>query len=369
MMGEEAARIFYDEERFRRRGALPRRGFKSFLGEGGVQTLDGDAHRRRKALFMSLMTPESIRRLTDLTARQWGASVERWEVMSRVALFHEAGELLCRAACEWAGVPLGDSEVRRRTRDFEAMIDSPAAAGPRHWQGRLARGRAERWIGNLVENVRARRLEAPEGSALHAFALHREAGGEPLDRKTTAVEVINVLRPTVAVARFVTFAALALYEHPECRQKLQAGEEGYAELFVQEVRRFYPFFPLVAAVVRDEFEWKGYRFPRGRWVLLDLYGTNHDGRLWERPGEFRPERFRGREASPFDLIPQGGGDHHRHHRCAGEQVTVELMKAALSYLTRSVTYDVPAQDLRVSLSRVPAIPRSRFVISNVRLAG
>jgi fatty-acid peroxygenase len=68
--------------------------------------------------------------------------------------------------------------------------------------------------------------------------------------------------------------------------------------------------------------------------------------------------------TPFDLIPQGGGDHH--HRCAGERVTVELLKAAVSHLTGSLTYDVPAQDLRVSLSRVPAIPRSRFVMSNVR---
>ncbi len=86
-------------------------------------------------------------------------------------------------------------------------------------------------------------------------------------------------------------------------------------------------------------------------------------RLWERPEEFRPERFRGRAASPFDLIPQGGGDHHRGHRCAGEWVTVELMKAALSQLAEFMTYDVPAQDLRVSLSRAPAIPRSRFVIN------
>ena len=34
MMGEEAAQVFYDEGRFRRRGALPRRGLKSFLGAG-----------------------------------------------------------------------------------------------------------------------------------------------------------------------------------------------------------------------------------------------------------------------------------------------------------------------------------------------
>jgi fatty-acid peroxygenase len=31
-----------------------------------------------------------------------------------------------------------------------------------------------------------------------------------LDGKVAAVELINVLRPVVAVARFITFAALAL---------------------------------------------------------------------------------------------------------------------------------------------------------------
>ncbi|WP_319420986.1 hypothetical protein [Pleurocapsa sp. FMAR1] len=40
----------------------------------------------------------------------------------------------------------------------------------------------------------------------------------------------------MASARYVTFAALALHEHPECLQKLQTGEAEYSEWFVQEVR-------------------------------------------------------------------------------------------------------------------------------------
>ena len=90
----------------------------------------------------------------------------------------------------------------------------------------------------------------------------------------------------------VTFVAHALHENPECRRKLEAGEEGYAELFVQEVRRFYPFFPAVGARVQYDFEWRGYQFPRGRQVILDLHGTNHDARVWDAPEAFRPERFR-----------------------------------------------------------------------------
>jgi hypothetical protein len=52
-------------------------------------------------------------------------------------------------------------------------------------------------------------------------------------------------------------------------------------MFVQEVRRFYPFFPFVAAVVKKDFTWKGFEFKEGTLTFLDLYGTNHDPEVWE----------------------------------------------------------------------------------------
>ncbi|MGH2946921.1 MAG: cytochrome P450 [Solirubrobacteraceae bacterium] len=108
-------------------------------------------------------------------------------------------------------------------------------------------------------------------------------------------------------------------------------------------------------------------FPRGRRVLLDVCGTNRDARHWDDPDQFRPERFRDWQGDPFTLIPQGGGDHRTGHRCRGEWVTIALTKATVEFLTSSIAYDVPAQDLRVRLSRIPAIPQSGFVIRHVRL--
>jgi fatty-acid peroxygenase len=175
-----------------------------------------------------------------------------------------------------------------------------------------------------------------------------------------------VLRPTVAVARFVTFAALALHSQPQWRERLQAGEKGERERFAQEVRRLVPFFPLVAGRAREELEWRGHRFRPGDWAMLDLYGTNRDPRAWERPAEFDPDRFRGREVGAFELIPQGGGGHATGHRCPGEWITIALLAASLRCLTEAMAYDVPAQDLSVSLSRMPAMPASGFRIANVR---
>jgi fatty-acid peroxygenase len=81
-----------------------------------------------------------------------------------------------------------------------------------------------------------------------------------------------------------------------------------------------------------------------------------------------PERFHHWNESSFNFIPQGGGDYDTGHRCAGEGITIELMKTIVRLLTTAMRYDVPEQDLRIDLSRLPTIPRSRLLISNIRRA-
>ena len=101
-------------------------------------------------------------------------------------------------------------------------------------------------------------------------------------------------------------------------------------------------------------------------MILDLHGTNHDPRVWDAPETFRPERFREWDRNPFNFVPQGGGDHYVNHRCPGEWITIELMKVAAEFLARRVSYEAPEQDFRIDWTRLPALPRSRFIINNVR---
>lgn len=126
------------------------------------------------------------------------------------------------------------------------------------------------------------------------------------------------------------------------------------------------FFPFAAARVREDFEWKGYRFAQGTRVLLDLYGTNRDPLTWRDPEAFYPERFASWNGSAYNFITQGCGDPEEGHRCPGEGLTIELLKVGLRVLTRHVEYAVPAQDLRIDPSRMPAQPESRLVISDMR---
>ncbi|WP_176330337.1 cytochrome P450 [Oceanobacillus rekensis] len=364
--GKEAAEIFYNTDRFKRKGVAPGRIKKSLFGEGGVQGMDGEEHRHRKAMFMSLMTQERLKILDEITEMQWEIAIDQWENMDAVVLFEETEKIMCRVACMWAGVPLWAKELELRTLDLSAMIDAFGAVGPRHWEGRRARNRTERWISYIIRQVRTGKMGAEEDTALHQIAWHEDLNGNLLPIKTAAVELINILRPIVAIGRFITFGAVALYEHPEKREQIVTNEADFRKMFIQEVRRYYPFGPFLGAIVREDFTWKDHEFKKGRLVLLDLYGTNHSSEIWEYPDVFWPERFAEWDGSPFNFIPQGGGEYDIGHRCAGEGITVQIMNISLYYLAGKINYDVPMQDLSYRLNRVPTIPKSRFVMKNVR---
>lgn len=366
LRGREAAALFYTHPRFQRGGVMPGWLEKTLFGRGGVQGLDEAAHRERKQLFLSLTTPARVDLLVVHFTDWLNIYAGAWTARDRVVLYPEWQEILTRAVCAWAGVPLADVEVERRTRQLTLMFDQAAAFGLGHLRARRARRQAEHWIGHLIDGVRAGSIEAPDLSPLQRVAQFQDQTGALLDTHTAAVEVINLLRPTVAVSVYLTYAALALHTHPDGRRRIAAGEPGYVERFAQEVRRFYPFFPLVMAQVREDFVWKGYPFPAGRKVALDLYGTNHDERVWKRPDEFDPDHFEGWDGDLFNFIPQGGGDPTVTHRCPGESIALALLQAALKFLAMRLAYDVPEQDLGIDYVRLPALPRSRFVIHRVR---
>lgn len=366
MGGKEAADLFYDNSKFKRAGVAPNRVAETLFGKKGVQTLDGDAHKHRKKMFMSIMSQDRLKKLNEIAAKQWDTALTKWQEMDDVVLYEEALEIMCRTACEWAGVPVEDKDMKKLADDFRAMFESATAIGPSHWAGRHARNRVEKWMGNLIDQMREGKLNPEEGTALYTFSWHRDLEGNLLDQEVASVEVINILRPIVAIAVYITFSALAAHHYPEERKKLQSGNEKNTQMFVQEVRRFYPFFPFAAAEVKADFTWKDYTFEKGTLTLLDLYGTNHDTNIWGNPEVFQPSRFENWDGSPFSFIPQGGGDYYLGHRCAGEWVTIEMMKVSLDFLVNQMTYDVPEQDLSYSKVSIPSLPKSKVVINNVQ---
>lgn len=149
-----------------RHGAIPSPVLSTLFGHGAVHTLDGDAHRQRKSLFLALVTPESVASLVACVAAAWEDTVVGWRAGREVVLFDEASRALTAGVRRWAGVPVETHDV---------------------------------------------------------VARHRDADGELLDPHTAAVELLNIIRPTVSVCWFVAYAGHALHRWPQHREPLRAG--------------------------------------------------------------------------------------------------------------------------------------------------
>jgi cytochrome P450 len=126
--GPEAARFVYDEDHVRRSGALPEPVVSTLFGHGAVHTLDGEPHRVGKAMFVDLLTGDGVGALVSSVTAAWDDAVRRWVGQRRVVLFDEAGRVLTRGVCDWAGVPVSDEEVPALARDLTALVDGFATA-------------------------------------------------------------------------------------------------------------------------------------------------------------------------------------------------------------------------------------------------
>jgi fatty-acid peroxygenase len=352
--GPAGARLFYDAALMRRRGAIPLPLRRVLFGVGAIHGLDGDDHRHRKALFLELLTPAAAREVAALAAPRWAARAG--DPVDPARLFDEAVDVHAAAILEWTGVLASDTYPQLH-RDLVAMVDGFGTLGPRYVRAYRARQRSERWARDVIRAVREGRIVAPD-TPLAAIAGYRGRDGRPLPARVAGVELLNVVRPTVAVAYFVAFAADALAAHPQLRERLANGGDDVLEAFAHELRRYYPFVPMLAAKTRCPISVDGRRVRRGRRVLLDVYGTLHDPAVWDEPERFDLDRFLGPdgvvEPDPYAFLPQGGGDPVTGHRCPGEREAVELVKTAVLHL---VTERPPVRSREgYPLDRLPTRP-------------
>jgi fatty-acid peroxygenase len=257
-------------------------------------------------------------------------------------------------------------------RDLAAIVDGFGVPGPAMLRAAVARIRCQRWARPVIRRARRQIIPGrPFTTPVGVVATATDLDGYPLPLNTAATELLNLLRPTVAVAWLAAFGALALHQHPDWRRRL-ADEEPpgsgspagpVARACAHETRRWAPFVPLLAAKAAMDLDLPQGRVRRGERVILDVQGTDHDPRNWPDPFTFDPDRFLPDDAPAHQdrFVAQGGGDPVTGHRCPGEPLAVELLAHTLHRLSRLPT-TLPKQNLTYPLDRMPTRP-----VSGVRL--
>lgn len=363
--GKEAARAFYDPANFKRKGAMPKLVLKTLFGEEGVQTLDDEEHNQRKKVFMDLMTPkrmEDYHRIVDRTL------TEKMEhLQGELELFDVAKDVLFRSICEWSGIDLtkmNEREINQLAEYQISMISSAVTNPTTHIKGIENRKKSEKWAQSLIEEARINPVAGKENVALYAFANAKDTQGNLLPIDVAAVELLNIIRPTVALTVWIALMGHALFSRPDIYQRLHTEFDELQDSFIQEMRRYYPFFPMVPAFAKKDVTIDGYLIPEDSWVVLDLYGTNHDERSIETPEVFRISRYVGKEKhisydEEYEMIAQGGGKFEAMHRCAGEWITLHALRVFSDQLVNKYKFSVPEQDWTIPMNQFPTYPNSK----------
>jgi fatty-acid peroxygenase len=348
--GEDGVRMFYDPALVTRTGAIPAPIRLLLFGPGAVHGLNGDAHASRKRMFTDIVDRAAVERLSAEVATRLEHAVAGWPGRGSVRLFDELVGVYGAAVLAWAGVEVDADEAAGTSSELAAIVDGFGTRGtayPRAW---LARLRTTLWARQVVREVRDGSRRAAPGTALA-----RIAADPGLSDTVAAVELLNILRPTVAVAYFGAYAAQALARHPEWKTRLATGARADLRAFEHELRRWYPFTPLLTGRLLRDCPWAGGTLPRRGFLVLDVWGTNRDPSIWADPDAFRPERFVDREPGPFEYVPQGGGDPSHGHRCPGEPLAVGILEMTVRALA-GLDYELAPASRDVPLRRIPSLP-------------
>nr|CAB3470156.1 unnamed protein product [Digitaria exilis] len=116
----------------------------------------------------------------------------------------------------------------------------------------------------------------------------------------------------------------------------------YLEAIVKETMRTHPVAPLLTPrQSREDTSVGGYDIPAGTRVLINVMAICLDPSVWDKPMEFRPERFLGSSVDvrgqDLELLPFGSG----RRMCPGHTLGLKMVHVTLANLLHGFHWRLP----------------------------
>ncbi|HEX4404880.1 MAG TPA: cytochrome P450, partial [Polyangia bacterium] len=183
-----------------------------------------------------------------------------------------------------------------------------------------------------------------------------------------------VVAGLIVWAWFVS-AATELERHADVRARLRAElaalpapltvaalmRSPYLRQVSMELRRISPVVQVFFGKARETFEFAGHLVPKGWSVFWGIRSSHLRGEIYAEPEKFDPERFsparHEEQAHEHAFAPNGAGDAHRAHKCAGYEYAPLFLDVFLVELLRHEWTLLPGQDLALDWSKIPPAPR------------
>jgi cytochrome P450 len=245
-----------------------------------------------------------------------------------------------------------------------------------------ARNQIRELLGEIVQ-FRQQAIASGEGMGNDALSILLQAEdeqGSKLSLDELKDQILTLLFAghetlTSAIASF----CLLLAQHPEVsdrarleQQTLMASEPeittdslkqmSYLDAVMKEVLRFVPPVGGAFRKVKQDFEFKGYRIPKGWTVIYQIRQSHQDETIYSEPDIFNPDRFLETTTDKqklFSYVPFGGG----MRECLGKEYAKLEMKIFGAMLLRNYRWQLsPDQDLTLITIPTPH-PRDGLKVS------
>jgi cytochrome P450 family 135 len=332
------------------------------MGPSSVIVLTGPEHLRQRKLLLPPFHGERMREYEDVIVEATKRDMEGWTLGRPMRLQERTRmitlEVILRAVF---GVEAGRMEALRSAIGGLLAPMSPLAMvrfalrRPSLERPTGAIGRALDGLDAVIyEELGRRRVQedlATRTDILSLLMQARDEDGQAMTDAELRDELVTLLlagHETTATS--VAWAIERLVRHPDKLRRLVAeiaaeedgGGDAYMTAVVNETLRVRPVVPIVVRMLQEELQVGAYSLPKGTRVVPSIYLTNRSPRVYEAPGEFRPERFLENGPETFSWIPFGGGI----RRCIGASFAQLEMKLILRTMLSELEPKLPASGRR-----------------------
>ncbi|XP_057842780.2 trimethyltridecatetraene synthase [Cryptomeria japonica] len=126
-------------------------------------------------------------------------------------------------------------------------------------------------------------------------------------------------------------------------QEKDIGELEFVQGIVKETMRLHPVAPMLVPHLSTQHCKIGeYDIPANTRALVSVWTIGRDETVWEKPEEFRPERFEGSsldvKGRDYELLPFGSG----RRMCPGASLGLKVVQLGLANLLHGFHWRLPA---------------------------
>lgn len=265
--------------------------------------LDPPAHISVRQLLNRIMSPNAAQAMRQRIAHWTAEHIDAVIEAGRCDLAYDiTSPVPAHVTLEWLGYPLEHAELASQAT-HEMLGCPPGSEG-------FNRGveATQRTHQILREAIEAHRSE-PRDDVI-GYLMKQELGGQPLDDSTIFNICVVLIGGGVDTTTALTSSALV---HLDRDRELRGRLIDEPELLVpatEEFLRMYPPLSTIARTARQDAELRGCPVHAGDRVLVSRHSANYDGKQFDHPEQFVPDRFPNRHVS-FGLGV---------HRCVGSHL-------------------------------------------------